>query len=106
MTDQLFSVPIIWKENDHEPKGTWIEYGEPSQRILPQGWTKDEGRRSMPVDILWEKDVRISLGDGTKILADVFRPPNSDKEPVPAIMPWSPYGKSGSGIAQPFEPRY
>lgn len=97
---QPFSVPVLFTELDHEPKKTWIEYGAPEKRRIPKGWTKDEGRRPFPVDVLWEKDVRIPLRDGVELLADVFRPVTSDEEPVPAIMPWSPYGKTGSGMQQ------
>ena len=97
---QPFSIPVLWTELDHEPKNTWTDYGEPQKRIISKGWTKDEGRRPFPVDVIWEKDVRITLRDGVELLADVFRPVTSDEEPVPAIMPWSPYGKSGSGIQQ------
>lgn len=47
--------------------------------------------------MIWEKDVKVPLRDGVQLLADIFRPMNSDTTPVPAIMPWSPYGKTGSG---------
>ncbi|KAI5363911.1 putative xaa-Pro dipeptidyl-peptidase-like domain, cocE/Serine esterase, alpha/Beta hydrolase [Septoria linicola] len=100
MQAQAFSVPVAFTELDHEPKNTWIEYGEPEKRTISKGWTKDEGRRPFPVDVIWEKDIRIPLRDGTELLADVFRPVTSDGEPVPAIMPWSPYGKTGSGMQQ------
>lgn len=95
-----FSVPVLFTSLDHEPKNTWVEYGEAERRILPKGWTKDEGRRSLSEDMIWEKDVRIPLRDGVELLADVFRPLSSDRQPVPAIMPWSPYGKTGSGMQQ------
>ncbi|KAK1705794.1 Alpha/Beta hydrolase protein [Colletotrichum acutatum] len=52
------------------------------------------------VDTVCKKDVRIQLRDGVELLADVFRPLTSDDEPVPAIMPWSPYGKTGTGLLQ------
>ncbi|CAN9296911.1 unnamed protein product [Alternaria alternata] len=95
-----FSVPVLFTSLDHEPKNTWVEYGETERRILPKGWTKDEGRRPLSEDMVWEKDVRIPLRDGVELLADVFRPLSSDRQPVPAIMPWSPYGKTGSGMQQ------
>lgn len=97
---ETFSVPVIFAELEHKPKSTWIEYGEPSTRVLSKGWVKDEGRRPLSEDMVWEKDVRITLRDGIQLLADIFRPVSSDRNPVPAIMPWSPYGKTGSGNSQ------
>ena len=98
MASQRFSVPVLFTNIDQEPKATWIDYGEPTRQTLPKGWTKDQGRRALTADMIWEKDVRIPLRDGIELLADVFRPVSSEQEPVPAIMPWSPYGKTGSGM--------
>lgn len=94
-----FSVPVLFTEANHDLKNVWTEYTEPIQKVLPKGWTKDEGRRALPVEMIWDKDVKLPLRDGTILLADVFRPVDSDKAPVPAIMPWSPYGKTGTGQA-------
>jgi len=47
--------------------------------------------RSVPVDIVFEKDVAVQLRDGVTIHVDVFRPTGADK--VPVIVAWSPYGK-------------
>lgn len=49
--------------------------------------------RELPVDIIFEKDIAVTLRDGTTIYADVFRPAGTGK--VPVIIAWSPYGKSG-----------
>lgn len=95
-----FSVSVSFTELDHEPKNTWTDYSQPERRIINKGWVKDEGRKHFPVDTIWDKDVRVLLRDGTVLLADVFRPMTSDDKPVPAIMPWSPYGKTGSGMQQ------
>lgn len=93
-----FSVPVLFTEKlDHEPKLTWTEYGEPTEEILLKGWSREPGRRTLSEDMIWDKDVRITLRDGVQLLADVFRPVSSDDHPVPAIMPWSPYGKTGTG---------
>lgn len=97
-TPQLFNVPVLFTELDHKPKNTWIEYGRPEQRTIAKGWIKDKGRRPLTVDTIWEKDVRITLRDGVELLADIFRPAKTEGRSVPAIMPWSPYGKTGSGI--------
>jgi len=45
-----------------------------------------------------ERDVVITMRDGTKLYADVFRP--ADERPVPPIIAWTPYGKH-----VPFDPR-
>ncbi|KAI8300733.1 hypothetical protein K4K59_001390 [Colletotrichum sp. SAR11_240] len=99
-TAQPFSVPVLFTELDHEPKNAWVAYGPSERRLIAKGWAKEEGRKSFAVDTVWEKDVRIPLRDGVELLADVFRPLTSDDEPVPAIMPWSPYGKTGTGMQQ------
>ncbi len=46
----------------------------------------------MPVDIVFEKDVAVTVRDGVTIYVDVLRPAGSAK--VPVIVAWSPYGKS------------
>ena len=45
-----------------------------------------------------ERDVVMTLRDGTKLYADVFRP--ADERPVPPIIAWTPYGKH-----VPFDPQ-
>ncbi|KUL84934.1 hypothetical protein ZTR_07835 [Talaromyces verruculosus] len=45
--------------------------------------------------MILEGDQCLQLRDGTKIYADIYRP--AEGEPVPAIVVWGPYGKSGSG---------
>ncbi|KAB2572782.1 putative serine esterase [Lasiodiplodia theobromae] len=71
----------------------------PSVKTLEKGYTKEPGRRPFGVDTVFEKDVAVKLRDGVKIYTDIFRPATSDNESgkVPAIIPWSPYGKSGRG---------
>jgi predicted acyl esterase len=43
-----------------------------------------------------DRDVALTLRDGTVLYADVFRP--AGDEPVPAIVNWAPYGKGGTGF--------
>ncbi|HWM47263.1 MAG TPA: CocE/NonD family hydrolase [Xanthobacteraceae bacterium] len=45
-----------------------------------------------------ERDVVVTMRDGTKLYADVFRP--ADERPVPPIIAWTPYGKH-----VPFDPK-
>jgi uncharacterized protein len=89
-------VNVLFKEANRDFSKRWYQFG-PSIEVLPKGWQKAEGRRVLDEDLIFEKDVRIPLGDGVTIWADVFRPVLSDDQPVPAILAWSPYGKQGNG---------
>lgn len=75
-----------------------IEHGvlskfEPGTRILPKGLQIEPVFRPLPIDIVFEKDVAVTMRDGVTIYTDVFRPAGNDR--VPVIVAWSPYGKSG-----------
>jgi predicted acyl esterase len=74
---------------------------EPSSRVLPEGFQARPSCRPLPVDIVYEKDVAVTLRDGVKIYVDVFRPTGSAM--VPAIVAWSPYGKSEGSAPKTFE---
>ncbi|WP_375381843.1 CocE/NonD family hydrolase [uncultured Sphingomonas sp.] len=65
---------------------------DPGTRTLPAGFQVEEKFMPLPVEIILDKDVAITLRDGVTIYADVFRPVGVDKAPV--IVGWSPYGKS------------
>lgn len=72
---------------------------QPGVMILEKGHTRSPGRRAFAAETVFERDVSITMRDGIKIYTDVFRP--AGLEPgvrVPAILPWSPYGKSGTGV--------
>lgn len=74
----------------------------PSTRTLPVGHVKEPGRRVFSTESFFEKDVTIEMRDNAKLYADIFRPTTSDgTEKVPAVIAWSPYGKSGG--AQTYE---
>jgi len=64
----------------------------PGTRILPAGYQSRPGFRPLPIDIEFKKDVAVTLRDGVKIYVDIVRPCGPAK--VPAIIAWSPYGKS------------
>ncbi|KAF6823410.1 x-pro dipeptidyl-peptidase c-terminal non-catalytic domain-containing protein [Colletotrichum plurivorum] len=68
----------------------------PSRVELPAGHRKTSENRPLPCDIIFESDQIVTLRDGARIRVDVFRPKTEDK--VPALLMWSPYGKSGTGI--------
>jgi uncharacterized protein len=94
---QVAGVPVIFREANHDFSKRWHQF-EPKTQVLPRGWRKDEGRRPLDEDLIFEQDLAISLRDGVTIYADVFRPVSSDKNPVPGILAWSPYGKQGNGV--------
>ncbi|MGA7052711.1 MAG: CocE/NonD family hydrolase [Mycobacterium sp.] len=70
---------------------------EPSTRTLSAGFQIDPRFRPLQSDIVFEKDVAVTLRDGVTIYVDVLRPTGA--ETVPVIVAWSPYGKS-QGTAQ------
>ena len=69
---------------------------EPGTRVLPAGFQIALPFRPLPTEIVFEKDVAVTLRDGVTIYVDVFRPTGSEK--VPVIIAWSPYGK-GQGTS-------
>lgn len=75
----------------------WAEY-EPNKRVLlPNGWRR-ENRLPLRCAIVWDKDVPVAMRDGTILRVDIFRPASKEAERLPALVPWSPYGKTGSGL--------
>lgn len=69
---------------------------EPGTRTLKAGYQVAPPFRPLPVDIVFEKDVAVTLRDGVTIYVDIFRP--TGREQVPVIVAWSPYGK-GQGTS-------
>ncbi|MGI6216480.1 MAG: CocE/NonD family hydrolase [Coriobacteriales bacterium] len=63
--------------------------------LLKKGTVRMKGYMPLPCDIVLERDVEITLRDGTRIYTDVFRPDDDDKHP--AILALSPYGKEIGG---------
>ena len=72
---------------------------KPGSTILAEGFQKSPAHRRFGATTVYERDIEIPLRDGTVIRADVFRPQDSEGK-VPALVAWSPYGKSGSGMAK------
>ncbi|GAC1383464.1 MAG: CocE/NonD family hydrolase [Herpetosiphon sp.] len=70
---------------------------EPGTQILPTGFQIAPPFRSLPVDIVLEKDVAVTMRDGVTIYVDVLRPAGTEQ--VPVIVAWSPYGK-GQGTSR------
>ncbi|WP_238367694.1 CocE/NonD family hydrolase [Mesobacterium pallidum] len=71
---------------------------KPSTVFLPKGFRVSETCAPLTVDIIYEKDVAVTLRDGTTIYTDVLRPVTEEK--VPVIVAWSPYGKSRGNAPQ------
>ncbi|CAI1218455.1 Cocaine esterase [Serratia ficaria] len=67
----------------------------PGSETLRQGTVRRKGAMPLPCDILLERDVAVTLRDGTVIYTDVFRPVGSGA--YPTILAWSPYGKQIGG---------
>ena len=60
---------------------------------LEAGTVLIPGGKPLPRDVIWERDIPVTLRDGVVIYTDVLRPADQDKE-LPAIVSFSPYGKS------------
>lgn len=61
--------------------------------LLTKGTTYMPQTLPLPCDISWERDVPVTLRDGVVIYVDVLRPPGATTK-LPALLGWSPYGKS------------
>lgn len=70
---------------------------EKSNSILQKGHVGFPGARAFGVDVAFDRNVSIVMRDGITLHADAFRPVTSDTSPVPVIIPWSAYGKTGTG---------
>jgi predicted acyl esterase len=66
----------------------------PGTQTLDAGFQIAPQFLPLPVDIVFEKDVAVTLRDGTTVYVDVFRPVGTEK--VPVIVAYSPYGKAQS----------
>ena len=66
-----------------------------SSVVLPAGHTKRKGTRPFPCDIRFDHNQPFAMRDNVTLRVDDFRPVTED--PVPALIIWSPYRKSGLG---------
>jgi uncharacterized protein len=69
---------------------------DPGTRRLRAGTQLAPAFQPLPVDIVMDKDVAVTLRDGVTTYVDVFRPQGAAK--VPVIVAFSPYGK-GQGAS-------
>jgi len=70
----------------------------PEQKRFARGSVVRPGALPLPVDILMDQDVAVTLRDGKRIYVDIFRPADGPTG-LPAIVGWGPYGKQGGVIA-------
>ena len=73
-----------------------VERVRPHHADLAGGLSARPCLQALPVDLVLEKDVPVTLRDGVTIYVDVLRPVGPER--VPVIVAWSPYGK-GEGSA-------
>lgn len=67
-------------------------FGSKTETVrLRKGDVRREGAMPLTCDIMLDRDVAVTLRDGTVMLTDVFRPVGAGS--YPAIVGWSPYGK-------------
>ena len=91
----MIHAKALFEPSQYEPgtNGVLSKF-EPSTQTLPIGYQVMPVFKALPVEIVFEKDVAVTLRDGVTIYVDVFRPVGTEK--VPALVAWSPYGKSQS----------
>ena len=91
-TYKFGSVEVI-----HQPttRPSHAEPLPPSRTLLEPGHRRAENSRAIEVATILERDQILTMRDGVRLRADIYRPATG--EAVPAIVMWGPYGKSGSG---------
>ena len=83
--------------NEVSDQGLFSRF-DPGTRVLPVGFQVQPRFKALPVEIVFEKDVAVTLRDGVTIYVDVYRPAHGEK--VPVLVAWSPYGKSRGNAPQ------
>jgi predicted acyl esterase len=61
--------------------------------LLKKGSVYPPAAKPLPCDISWERDVPVKLRDGVAMYVDILRPAVASAR-LPALVAWSPYGKS------------
>ena len=97
MPDDMQLFAPAYPYDEAQETGLFSRF-EPGTRTLPAGFQVQPRFLPLPVEIVLEKDVAVTLRDGVTIYADIFRPAGTEK--VPAIIAWSPYGKSRGNAAR------
>ena len=63
---------------------------------LAAGTTYGMQTLPLPCDVVWERDIPVTLRDGTVIYTDTLSPTDTTLK-APALVAWSPYGKALPG---------
>jgi uncharacterized protein len=94
LQDKNDQIEVIFRKSSpiDDPEGRYPGF-KPGATTLKKGSVQSKGGLALPCDILFERDVAVSLRDGVTIYIDIYRPLGDKK--APAIMGWSPYGKKG-----------
>lgn len=89
------TVSTLWRPTV-APEKADKGYEKPRQetKILPAGWKLTDAHAPFQVETAWEKNVPVNMRDGCQIYIDIFRPHSPKLHKVPALLAWSPYGKS------------
>ena len=93
--DQAIFIPAYRDEDGRQ--GLFSAF-EPGTRTLAAGFQVGPIWKPTSVDIVFEKDVAVTLRDGVTIYVDVLRPAGTEQ--VPVLVAWSPYGKSRGNAPQ------
>ncbi|WP_199191240.1 CocE/NonD family hydrolase [Amycolatopsis sp. CA-126428] len=93
--DQKIYMPSQPLEAGNDRYGLLSDF-EPGTRTLETGFQIAPPFRPLPVDVVLEKDIAVTLRDGVTTYVDVLRPAGTEK--VPVIVAFSPYGK-GQGTS-------
>lgn len=95
--DLNFVKPLpVEKHPRYEKFG--ITFSPNKHTILRKGHVKEAGRKKILVDTIVNSDTPVKLRDGVHLYADIFRPASSDQDTVPAVICWSPYGKTSISL--------
>ena len=83
--------PRLYKESLPLERSNYAGY-QPGTTILTKGSVQEEGHALLPCDILYERDVPVTMRDGIKVMVDIYRPTTDEK--VPVIVHSSIFGKN------------
>jgi|SRR5271156_582222 len=78
-------------------QGVVFKKAHPLDEVKPGRWPESAGypglgyRKTVDDGLIVERDVEVTLRDGTRIYIDLFRPERM--KTVPVLLAWNPYGK-------------
>lgn len=92
---KIGDVELLFRPLKDPASNSRYDGDEASEQLLPAGFQRTPENRPFAVATVYSKDIEVKMRDGTILKGDIFRPEGAG--PVPALLPWSPYGKSGRG---------